>query len=93
MKSLAEGEFLTAIEDGSLPFPESVDVFFSYLGGTGNYEGRFQETTYTPNAEWFDIFFKNVDNVKNGSMTVDDFIADVQPQMQESLDTAWESIE
>ena len=93
LKSLAEGEFLTAIEDGSLPFPESVDVFFSYLGGTGNYEGRFQETTYTPNAEWFDIFFKNVDNVKNGSMTVDDFIADVQPQMQESLDTAWESIE
>jgi len=93
LKSLAEGEFVSAIKDGSLPFPESVDVFFNYLSGTDKYEGRFQETTYTPNAEWFDIFFKNMDNVKNGSMTVDEFIEEFQPQMQESLDTAWESVE
>ncbi len=85
--------FFSAIKDGSLPFPESVDVFFNYLSGTDKYEGRFQETTYMPNAEWFDIFFKNMDNVKNGSMTVDEFIEEFQPQMQESLDTAWESVE
>ena len=93
IKSLAEGEFVTAISDGTLAFPSNVDVFFNYLNGTDKYEGRFQETTYTPNAEWHDIFLEGLDNVKNGSMTVDEYIAEVQPKMQESLDEAWESVE
>lgn len=93
LKSLAEGDFVKSIEDGSLPFPESVDVFFNYLQGTDKYEGRFQESTYTPNAEWFDVFFKNLDNLKNGNMTVDDYVATYQPEMQEALDNAWESVE
>ena len=93
MKDLADGEFMTAIEDGTLAFPSNVNVFFNYLQGTDKYEGRFQETTYTPNAEWNDIFLEGLDNVKNGSMTVDEYIEQVQPQMQASLDEAWESVE
>ena len=54
---------------------------------------RFQETTYTPNAEWNDIFLEGLDNVKNDSMTVDEYIEQVAPKMQESLDEAWESVE
>ena len=75
------------------PSPSNVDVFFNYLNGTDKYEGRFQETTYTPNAEWNDIFLEGLDNVKNGSMTVDEYIEQVKPKMQESLDEAWESVE
>lgn len=93
IKSLAEGEFLTAIQDGTLAFPSNVDVFFNYLNGTDKYEGKFLETTYTPNAEWNDIFLEGLDNVKNGSMTVDEYISEVAPKMQESLDEAWESVE
>ena len=93
IKSLAEGEFVTAIQDGTLAFPSNVDVFFNYLNGTDKYEGKFQETTYTPNAEWHDIFLEGLDNVKNGSMTVDEYISEVAPKMQESLDEAWESVE
>lgn len=93
LKNLAEGEFVTAIEDGTLQFPSNVNVFFNYLNGTDKYEGRFTETTYTPNAEWHDIFLEGLDNVKNGSMTVDEYIAQVKPTMQEALDEAWESVE
>lgn len=93
IKSLAEGEFVKAIEDGTLAFPSNVNVFFNYLNGTDKYEGKFQETTYTPNAEWHDIFLEGLDNVKNGSMTVDEYIEQVKPKMQESLDEAWESVE
>ena len=93
IKSLAEGEFMTAISDGTLQFPSNVDVFFNYLNGTDKYEGRFQESTYTPNAEWSDIFLEGLDNVKNGSMTVDEYITEVQPKMQDALDEAWESVE
>ena len=31
--------------------------------------------------------------MKNGSMTVDEYIEQVKPKMQESLDEAWESVE
>ena len=93
IKTLAEGEFVEAINDGTLSFPSNVDVFFNYLNGTDKYEGRFQETTYTPNAEWNDIFLEGLDNVKNGSMTVDEYIEQVKPKMQEALDEAWESVE
>lgn len=93
IKSLAEGEFLTAVNDGTLKFPSNVNVFFNYLNGTDKYEGRFQETTYTPNAEWHDIFLEGVDNVKNGTISVDDYIKEVAPKMQESLDEAWASVE
>ncbi|MDD3219071.1 MAG: sugar ABC transporter substrate-binding protein [Lachnospiraceae bacterium] len=91
--SLTEGEFLSSIESGDLAFPSNVDVFFNYLGGTDKYAGKFMETTYTPNSEWMDLFFEGFANVKNGSTTVDDYIAQVQPQMQAALDSAWADAE
>lgn len=91
--SLAEGEFVDAVQDGSLPYPSNVDVLFNYMNGNDNYGGRFMESNYTPNSEWADIFFNGLDNVKNGSMSVDDYIASVQDEMQESLDNAWASVE
>lgn len=93
LKTLAEGEFVDAIADGTLKFPSNVDVFFKYLGGTDTYEGRFTEQTFTPNAEWHDLFLEGLDNVRNGSMTVDEYIEQVKPGMQEALDKAWESVE
>lgn len=93
LKSLAEGEFVDAIKAGELAFPSNVDVFFNYLNGEGVYEGRFMEQTYTPNAEWHDLFIQGIDNVRNGSMTVDEFIEKIQPEMQASLDEAWASVE
>lgn len=87
--TLSESEFPQAIADGTLPYPSNIDVLYNYLDGTDKYEGRFMESTYTPNSEWMDLFLEGVDNVKNGSMTVDEYIAQVQPQMQASLDQAW----
>lgn len=91
--SLAENDFPAAIADGTLPYPSNTDVLYNYLNGTDKYEGRFLESTYTPNSEWLDLFFEGVDNVKNGSMTVDDYIKQVQPQMQDALDEAWANAE
>ena len=90
---MANGEFKDAIADGSLPFPNNTEVFFNYLNGSDGYAGKFMESTYTPNGEWIDIFFNSLDTVKNGSVTVDDYIAQMQPQMQEALDNAWESVQ
>ena len=87
--SMAEGEFKDAVADGTVNYPSNVDVIFNYMNGTDIYEGRFQEATYTPNSEWIDLFFEGLDNVKNGTVTVDDYIADVLPDMQDSLDQAW----
>ena len=89
---MANGEFVEAVNSGTLPYPSNVDVFFNYLNGSDKYEAKFMESTYTPNAEWSDIFFEGLDNVKNGSMTVDEYISQVQPQMQEALDEAWDSV-
>lgn len=89
--TLAEGEFVEKIASGDMAFPSNVDVFFNYLSGNDKYEGRFMETTYTPNSEWMDLFYEGFANVKNGSMSVADYIAQVQPQMQASLDTAWKN--
>lgn len=90
---MASGEFVDAINAGDLPFPSNIDVFFNYMNGTNGYKGKFMETTYTPNGEWMNIFFQDLDMVKNGSMTVDEYIDQVLPEMQEALDDAWDSIE
>lgn len=89
---LAEGEFLDAIADGTVKYPSNANVIFNYMNGTDFCGGRFMESTYTPNAEWINLFFESVDKVKNGSTSVDDFIAEIAPQMQASLDEAWDSV-
>lgn len=91
--SMAEGEFQDAVNNGDLPFPSNVDVFFNYLNGTDNATVKFMETTYTPSAGWCDRFFEGFDTVKNGSKTIEEYIEEVQPEMQELLDEAWEMVE
>lgn len=93
IRSLADGEFLKGVSEGKLAYPSNVDVFFDYLNGTNGYEGRFQESTYTPNGEWHTVFLEGLDNVKNGTMTVDEYVAQTAPKMQEALDEAWESVQ
>ena len=89
---LAEGEFKDAVANGAVKYPSNVGVVFDYMNGTDYCAGRFMETNYTPNNEWSAIFFDGLDRVKNGSVSVDDYIASVAPQMQEALDEAWESV-
>lgn len=91
--SMAEGEFKEAVTNGDLPFPTNVDVFFNYLNGTDYATSRFMESTYTPSSGWLDLFFEGFDTVKNGSVSVEDYVAKVQPEMQELLDEAWETVE
>ena len=90
---MAHGEFVQAVEDGTINYPSNVEVIFNYMNGTTQYGGRFIESVYTPNTEWMDIFFQSVDKVKNGSMSVDDFVSEIQPKMQASLDEAWANLD
>lgn len=39
-----------------------------------------------------DRFYEGLDSVKAGDVSVSDYCAQVQPEMQELLDEAWESI-
>lgn len=91
LQSLA-GEFAEMAASGKINYPKNVEVFFNYQNGTGKYAGRMMESTYTPNNEWLGYFFEGVDNVKNGSMTVDEYVKSVKPRMQEALDEAWSNI-
>lgn len=90
---MAQGEFVDAVADGTVNYPSNVEVIFNYMNGNENYGGRFIESVYTPNTEWMDLFFESVDKVKNGSMTVDAFVEQMQPMMQSALDDAWASVE
>lgn len=91
--SMAENEFATAVETGVLAYPDNYNVLFNYLNGEGDYTVNFMESTFTPNAEWLDIFFEGLDNVKNGSETAADYCRRIEPEMQSALDDAWSSVE
>ena len=90
ISDLAYGEFLTAVKEGKLPFPESVRVLFGYFEGDDHYAAALQETDYTYNGEWFDPFWQGVQNIQRGNMTVEDFLTQVEPDMQSALDNAIE---
>lgn len=84
----AKTTFKEKVADGTIPYASNVDVIFNYVEGNDKYEGIFAETTYTYNAEWWDIFLEGIPNCQNGSMTVDEYIEQVTPKMQEALDNA-----
>ncbi|MGM9536843.1 MAG: ABC transporter substrate-binding protein [Candidatus Onthomonas sp.] len=86
-------EFKEMVNNGELTYPSNVDVFFNYINGENGYMGRMMESTYTPNSEWLDLFYEGFTNVKSGSKTVEEYIAEVQPQMQELLDKAWATVD
>ncbi len=90
---MANGEFKEAVEAGTVEYPSNVEVLFNYLNSENGYVGHLMETAHTPNSEWMDRFFEGLDNVKNGSQTVDEYVAEVGPEMQELLDQAWADAE
>ncbi|SHK27066.1 multiple sugar transport system substrate-binding protein [Anaerocolumna jejuensis DSM 15929] len=92
IQSYAQKDFISAVKDGTVKYPSNINVFFNYLNGTDTYKGKMMETTYTPNSEWSSLFFEGFPNVKNGSVSVADYLAEVQPKMQESLDKAWANV-
>ncbi|MCQ2982379.1 MAG: sugar ABC transporter substrate-binding protein [Treponemataceae bacterium] len=90
IRDYAKSNFKTLVKEGKIPYANNVDVIFGYIEGNDKYNGIFTETTYTYNGEWWNIFLEGIANCKNGSVTVDDYLATVQPKMQKALDTAIE---
>lgn len=91
IKDFTEKEFVEAVENEEVSYPSNVEVYINYMNGTQQYQGRMPEYSYTPNAEWLTPFWDGLTVVKRGDMTVDEFIAKVQPEMQGYLDTAWKN--
>ena len=87
---LAYGEFKTAVADGTVPYASNVDVIFGYFDSNDHYAAALQETDYTYNGEWFDPFWQGVSNIKRGNITVQEFLQQVEPEMQTALDNAIE---
>ena len=87
---LAYGEFKDAVNSGKVPYASNVDVIFGYFDGNDNYAAALQETDYTYNSEWFTPFWSGVLNIKNGDISVEDYLKQVEPEMQELLDEAIE---
>lgn len=87
---LAYGEFKDAVANGTVPYASNVDVIFGYFDGNDHYEAALQETDYTYNAEWFTPFWSGVFNIKNGDISVQDYLNQVEPEMQSALDEAIE---
>lgn len=50
--------------------------------------GRPMPAAWTYNAEWYDEFFINIQPVLDGEQTAADYVKEVQPRMQEKLDSA-----
>lgn len=50
--------------------------------------GRALPANNTYNGEWYDYFFTNVQPVLDGDKTAAEYVAEVQPKMQEFLDNA-----
>lgn len=86
----AQTTFKEKVADGTIPYANNVDVIFGYIEGNDTYNGVFTETTYTYNAEWWDIFLEGMPNVLTGNISVEDYCNEVQPKMQEALDNAIE---
>lgn len=53
-----------------------------------NDDGRALPANTTYSAEWYDELFKNIQPVLDGTQTAADYLAEVQPRMQELLDKA-----
>ena len=90
IKDYATGDWKQAVKDGKIPYASNVDVIFGYIEGNDKYKGIFEETTYTPNNEWWTTFLEGIPNVQNGSESASDYLKEVEPKCQEALDNAWD---
>ncbi len=88
----AKNEYREAVQNGDVPYASNIDVIYNYIEGTDKYQGIFSETTYTPNDEWWTLFWSGVVNVQQGDMTVDEFFEEIEPEMQDSLDEAYDEM-
>lgn len=88
--SMSENEFAKAIADGTLKYPDNYEILFNYLNNANGYHSRFNDETFTPNAEWINVFFEGIDTVRNGSKSTEEYCNEIQPEMQELLDEAYE---
>jgi multiple sugar transport system substrate-binding protein len=79
LKDMAE----TWVGDTSLP-PANKQEFLDIV----NDYGRALPANTTYSAEWYDELFKNIQPVLDGQQTAADYLAEVQPRMQEFLDKA-----
>ena len=88
--SMSENEFAKAIADGTLKYPDNYEILFNYLNNANGYNSRFNDETFTPNAEWLNVFFEGIDTVRNGSKSTEEYCNEIQEEMQELLDEAYE---
>jgi len=87
--SYAKGDFLTKVEDGTIPYADNIDVIFNYIEGTDKSQGVFVETNYTYDKEWWNVFLTGgYEYVLKGEKTAADYCKEIQPAMQEALDNA-----
>lgn len=66
--------------------PDNKEEFLDMINDYGR--GFPAEKTYT--AEWYDEFFKNIQPVLDGKVSVEDYVKTTQPKMQKMLDAAIE---
>lgn len=83
--SMAKGEFIEYHKDSQPNVGEWIDIL--------ERTGRPHETFLTPSDAWKEPFEAKVGLVFSGEMTVEDFIREVKPEMQEKLDTGWREME
>lgn len=50
-------------------------------------KGQFKSVYYTKNTTWYSYFFSESSKVWSGEMTAAEFVKQIQPQMQERLDS------
>lgn len=87
--------------DAQIQIPNLIDMAEEWASDTDSVPNNKQEfidivqdygralpvaTTY--NAEWYDEFFINIQPVLDGDQTAADYLKEVQPKMQEKLDSA-----
>ncbi|WP_164234813.1 ABC transporter substrate-binding protein [Microbacterium hydrocarbonoxydans] len=73
----------TWVSESTLP-PANKQEFLD----VANDYGRALPANTTYSAEWYDELFKNIQPVLDGEQTAADYLAEVQPRMQELLDKA-----
>ncbi|GAA3907967.1 ABC transporter substrate-binding protein [Microbacterium invictum] len=71
------------VASSTLP-PDNKQEFLDIV----NDYGRALPANNTYSAEWYDELFKNIQPVLDGEQTAEDYLADVEPRMQDLLDKA-----
>ena len=82
--AMAKGEFV----DFYIDKQPGVEAWIKIL----EEHGRVGEGIYTPTSSWYEPYETTIGKVFTGEMSVDEFVAQVQPEMQKELDIAWNDL-